>query len=196
MNLKYLGDALDHWKGSVFEKLQDVGLLQRFAVDAMASDADSWKPADWSLFSSLLRVKSAQIIRHNASLDGDRHAYFGEVVSTGDLFLDPDIGIQTGTVKDKRQYLKPSELFQVLETDRGRLVVVYQHVRAQRTRDRVEQVLVTLRAVRGTFSCTSYESSTVAMLFFSLTRSRIKSVGDYFEQFLGSHAARRIGLWL
>jgi hypothetical protein len=34
MNLTFLGDALDHWKGSIFESLQKGGILPDFAVDA------------------------------------------------------------------------------------------------------------------------------------------------------------------
>ena len=54
MNLQFLGDALDHWKGSVFEGLKKAGALAGFHVDAMASDAKMWRPQDWILFSKLL----------------------------------------------------------------------------------------------------------------------------------------------
>src|SRR5688500_3252510 len=57
MNLRYLGDALDHWKGSLFEYLQTACLVRELAVDAMAGDAEQWQPADWKLFARLLRVK-------------------------------------------------------------------------------------------------------------------------------------------
>lgn len=56
MNLAFLGDALDHWKGSLFESLQKGGILQNFAVDPMASDLAAWTPEDFSLFSTLLRI--------------------------------------------------------------------------------------------------------------------------------------------
>jgi len=45
MNLRYLGDALDHWKGSLFESLQQANILHDFAVDAMASDWTDRQPA-------------------------------------------------------------------------------------------------------------------------------------------------------
>ena len=41
MNREYLGDALDHWKGSMLSNLQAAGLLHHLAVDMMASD--EWK---------------------------------------------------------------------------------------------------------------------------------------------------------
>ena len=40
MNLKYLGDTLDHWKGSVFQILQEAKLLRNLEVDAMMTDSD------------------------------------------------------------------------------------------------------------------------------------------------------------
>jgi len=195
MNLQFLGDALDHWKGSVFEQLQQAKQLLDFRVDAMASDSDKWTSVDWSLFASLLRVTPVQIVKHKATLSKTRDDYFAEVPQNGDLFLDPDTGIMTGSVKDLRQYLKPCELIRLLEADQSRMLGVYQHVRAQRTRDRVEQVLAAVRAVRKVFYCASYESGTVAMLFFSLDKSRVASLERYYRAFLGKHADRRIGIW-
>lgn len=196
MNLQFLGDALDHWKGSVFEQLQQAKQLIDFRVDAMASDSNKWTPEDWSLFASLLRVKPIQIVRHKATLNEARDNYFAEVPQNGDLFLDPDTGILTGKVRDLCQYLKPCEIVQLLEADQHRMLVVYQHVRAQRTRDRIEQVLAAIRAVRKVFYCASYESGTVAMLFFTLDKSRVTSLERYYRGFFGNHANRRIGLWV
>jgi hypothetical protein len=196
VNLQFLGDALDHWKGSVFEQLQQAGQLKNFMVDAMASDSANWQPEDWSLFAKLLRVTPVQIIDHKESLNGIRDNYFREVPRSGDIFLDPDTGIQTGKVEEPRQYLKPVELAELLGTDKCRLVAVYQHVRAQRTKDRVAKVLVAVRGLRSDSHCLSYESGTVAMLFFSLDRSRVISLMEFFNKFLGSHTKRRIGLWV
>ncbi len=75
MNLAFLGDALDHWKGSLFESLQKAGCLRHFAVDPMASDWAAWQSEDISLFARLLRVDESQIIRHKVSLS-NRKQYF------------------------------------------------------------------------------------------------------------------------
>lgn len=40
MNLRYLGDALDYWKGSVFFRLQERGILKDFSVDPMLTDLE------------------------------------------------------------------------------------------------------------------------------------------------------------
>jgi hypothetical protein len=38
LNLIYLGEGLDHWKGSLFESLQQEKAVQGLAVDPMTSD--------------------------------------------------------------------------------------------------------------------------------------------------------------
>jgi len=195
MNLQFLGDALDHWKGSVFEILQRERVLRDFLVDPMASDAPAWKPADLKLFARLLRIEQRQLVSHNHDLCQDRARYFAEIPSKGDLFLDPDTGIKTGNVQRLVQYVLPTELFKVMESGEERVVVIYQHVRAKKTRERVEEVLATLREEDIRFFCTSYESGTVAFLFLSRKHSRIKAVRDCFLRFLGAHANNRIGYW-
>jgi hypothetical protein len=98
MNLQFLGDALDHWKGSVFETLPQQGVLRDFLVDPMASDAPKWNPADLKLFARLLRIEQHQLVNHRHDLCTDRAWYFAEIQPNGDLFMDPDTGIKTGTV--------------------------------------------------------------------------------------------------
>lgn len=195
MNLQYLGDALDHWKGSVFEILQRERVLIDFLVDPMASDLQAWKSVDSMLFARLLRIEQRQLVSHSHNLCQDRARYFAEIPSSGDLFLDPDTGVKTGSVKQPEQYVLPSELFEVMGKENERVVTVYQHVRAKKTRKRVEEVLAILRKTDSQFFCTSYESGTVAFLFFSRNRNRIGEVRDCFREFLGAHADNRIGYW-
>ena len=185
MNLKYLGDALDHWKGSLFETLQGSGALRDFAVDAMASDWCEWKPDDISLFAQLLRVSKSQIIGHSVSLT-NRVKYFAEIQHSGDLFFDPDTGIRTGRVSNISQYIQPNEIAQFMH-EPERIVVVYQHARGQVSR-RVHAVCKTISACHW---C-SYESGTVAMIFFSRSRDRLAQVAAHFAGLLGRHANKRI----
>jgi len=195
MNLQFLGDALDHWKGSVFEELQNSSLLNDFRVDAMASDSEKWKQIDYRLYARLLRVEHAQLVVHKNALSGDRNKYFKEIPAIGDLFLDPDTGFKTGTVKTLSQYLKAAELHDLLKRNKDRVIAVYQHVRARRTRDRVEEVLRALRNERSHFFCTSYESGTVALLFFGSDPKRIEAIREHFCALLDRHAESRIGHW-
>lgn len=190
MNLEFLGDALDHWKGSLFESLKRSDILRDFAVDPMAIDWRSWQPESVLAFTRLLRIDESQLILHKAEI-ANRERYFGEITHFGDLFLDPDTGVATGKVKEASQYVRPKEIKGLLG-NADRLVVVYQHVRAMSVAKRVDDVCLAIRKeVTGLHWC-SYESSTVAMIFLSLSAARISAVAECFRAFLGSASARRI----
>ena len=190
MNLAFLGDALDHWKGSLFESLHKSGVLRNFAVDPVASDWAAWQPEDVSLFALLLRVDESKIVRHKVGLSNRKH-YFDEIEHTGDLFLDPDTGIATGKVKRINQHVKPLEIERLLRGSE-RLLAVYQHVRAPSVSTRVDAVC---RTLYGTIDCchwSSYESGTVAMLSLSRSHHRTAAVATHFASVLGRHALGRV----
>lgn len=195
MNLLYLGDALDHWKGSLFEDLGQAGLLRDLAVDAMCTDAEHWRSADHTLYARLLRVRRNQLVHHRRSLKEDRTAYFREVEHKGDLFLDPDTGIATYRVRNRQQYVFPAEVHDLLSARPNGAVAVYQHVSRKRTRDRLQRVVSALEQPDQPFSCCSYESGTVAMLSFSRQAGRIEGIYQHFKEILGRHSARRSYLW-
>ena len=190
MNLQYLGDALDHWKGSLFEYLQAQCVLRDFAVDPMATDRYEWNEADFSLFARLLRIKRSQIIPHEVSLLS-RPQYFAEITHGGDIFLDPDTGIATSRSSQIAKYVRPPELATLLRSAHGRVVVVYQHVRAQKTCARVDGCLNAIAKEIATGWC-SYESSTVAMLFFCDEDERTHNIAKTLKELLGRHAERRV----
>jgi hypothetical protein len=189
MNLEYLGDALDHWKGSIFESLQKGNVFSDFAVDPMITDISCWQPADYLLYAHLLRIKAEQIIRHNHPLQA-RHSYIGEIIHQGDLFLDPDTGVATSKAGEK--YVLFQDIDGLFRRAPGRLLTIYQHIRAQRCADRVDNVTLALQSRIGRFFWRSYESPTVALLFLSRDRSRVAHVEQHFKSVLGSHANARI----
>jgi len=193
MNLRFLGDAFDFWKGALFRSLQEGGVLQDFAVDPMASDDEPWKTEDSEVFARLLEIGPAQIIRHDTNLQ-DRTKYFSEISHRGDLFLDADTGVATrrGLGARRRSYVMPSEVKQLLDRSPSRLVIIYQHVRAQRVKDRVDAVLSALRPEVGDFTCCSYESSNVAMLFLARRSDRPERVKRHLARLLGPHADGRV----
>lgn len=195
MNLRYIGDALDHWKGSLLEYLQRAELLRNLAVDPMTSDGNQWSDDDRGLFAQLLKIKPHQLLSHHNSLGSDRPAYFQELSHPADLFLDPDTGIATGKVKTPVHYLFASELHDLLGRRPHRVVGVYQHIRAQRTRDRLQNIVAVLQRPASPFACCSYESGSVAMLFLSQSRTRIDPIYDKFVSLLNKHAERRIYRW-
>lgn len=191
MNLEYLGDALDHWKGSLFEYLQSEGVLRDLAVDPMATDRDQWKEADYCLFARLLRIPRHQLIEHRASLI-TRDRYFAEVVHDGDLFLDPDTGIATPRSSPVVKYVKPRELANLLRSVCGRVISVYQHVRAVKTSLRVDQCVAAIKKETDVFGWCTYESPTVAMLFVCNEEVRTRDIETALKRLLGSHAKRRV----
>lgn len=75
MNLQYLGDALDHWKGAILRQLQSSRCLADLAVDAMASDASEWNATDKQLFAGLLNIRAPQIIEHAKSLVAEHRIF-------------------------------------------------------------------------------------------------------------------------
>jgi len=194
MNLRFLGDALDHWKGSVFEGLQNSNVLKDFHVDAMASDIEKWGAEDWSLYAKLLRVENSHIVGHETTLDRiQREKYFKEIPRSGDLFLDPDTGIMPPSRGNIRQYLKHEELFSIMNHEQQRIVAVYQHGNRNLTmRSRVENIFKLLHLDQPNCKYCSYYTSNAALLFLSFQRYRIKAVSSYFWEFLGSHADNRI----
>ncbi len=192
MNLEYLGDALDHWKGSLFEYLQTEGVLRDFAVDPMAADRKHWNEADFSLFARLLRIKRKQIILHKESLESSRDKYFAEIVHGGDIFLDPDTGIKTSGSSQIAKYVRASELASLLRSAVGRVVAVYQHVRAQKTCMRVDVCLEAVKEKIDGFGWCSYESPTVAMIFLCDDDMRTTCIERALGSLLGRHAERRV----
>jgi hypothetical protein len=195
VNLLYLGDALDHWKGLLFERLQHTGLLTDFAVDAMASDPDDWDQDDLNLYRTLLRIQPVQLVEHKHRLPIDPLAYFKEIPRRGDLFLDPDTGVATCKVSIPSQYLTVEDVHDLPDHDGKRLLAVYQHVRAQKTRVRLQRVVASLRLLPKPFSCWSYESGTVAMLFLSRTADRVDEVVRHLGTLLKDRAEQRVSLW-
>jgi len=189
LNLQFLGDALDHWKGALFASLREAKAIRNFAVDPMASDIERWHQEDFNLLARLLQIAPSQVIGHQESLK-HRPAYFGEIAHAGDLFLDPDTGVATGRITEA--HISPIEIGQLLDGANDRLLIIYQHVRGMAVARRVNQVMNTVKDVIGAFSACSYESGTVAMLFLSRVRVRTSQVAEHFEALLGRHAAGRI----
>jgi hypothetical protein len=193
MNLDYLGDALDHWKGSLFQYLQTEGTLRDFAVDPMVTDHEEWTEDDFVLFARLLHIKRRQIIRHEAPLTA-RDRYFAEIAHKGDLFLDPDTGIATSGASPIAKYVRPREAAALLHSARGRVLAVYQHVRAQKTCARVRRCVAAIAKEIDAAGWCSYESSTVAMLFLCSDARRAQEVRGALQRLLGRHVQRRVRL--
>ena len=188
MNLRYLGDALDHWKGALLSYLISDGQLVNLAVYPMATDHSDWRGEDYEVYARLLRLPESAIVQEAVPLH-NRSRSFPKAQSAGDVFLDPDTGISTGRVHDRAQYAMPHDVLGLLASGSNRVVAVYQHVRAQRTRDRVACIV---RSIATPTFWASYESATVAMLFFSFADWRCEDVAESIRRLLARHAKGRV----
>ena len=160
-------------------------------VDPMASDQTHWTKADYEVFGRLLRIKDSQFISHTYTLD-NRQQYFSEINHFGDIFLDPDTGIATGRVAGINKYIKPIEIVSLLNLDGNRLIAIYQHVRAINVSVRVDQCVSAVKEISNGFGWCSYETTTVAMLFFCADKIRTEEVHKALFDLLGVHANRRV----
>lgn len=193
MNRKYLGDALDFWKGALLDHLVKNGALKNLLVDPMITDEKPWKPGgvETSLYAMLLRLDESQILLPGAILSRQRAAHFADVINhSGDLFIDPDTGIQTGN-RNSKYHVNPGELYDLLISHSTRVVAVYQHIRGK-TRDRVIACVKRItEEVAGLHWC-SYESATVAMLFFCHRHDRIDHIESSLEKLYPQTSPERV----
>lgn len=198
MHLRFMGDALDHWKGSTLEWLRGGDRLRELAVDAMSTDVCDWSDNDWQTYSRLLRVPDDQLVRHSSSLVSERLQYFAEMPKHGDLFLDPDTGIAThGVASSLRcRYIMPTELLRLLTDNDSRVIAVYQHgARGCEMSRRADAVLGCVYGQNACIACASYEATSVAMLFLSLNGHRVAAIADYLGHMLEGRAASRVRLY-
>lgn len=189
MNLQFLGDALDHWKGALFGWLLTNRVLRDFAVEPMFTDQPLWRSEDLLTYSRLLKVTPSQIITHHESLQ-NRAVYFAEISHRGDLFLDPDIGIATGRISSR--HISFSEIEKLLDAAPQRLLVTYQHIRGQLAAARIDTIMMMLERKIGSSAWCTYESGNVAALFLSRDSCRLVEVAGSFALMLGRCAELRV----
>lgn len=198
MHLNFLGDVLDHWKSSLFRILNEADVLADFAVDPMVTEQEDelWSASAAVIFARILCLKPEQILSHQVRLREDRRAYFTEISHRGDLFLDPDVGIQTQGVRaEPEKYLKPLEVKDLLQINPYRLLIVFQFVRSRRVADRLKTIFAEVATKSAPLHGCAYKSGNAAMVFLAKERSRIRRVEACFESLLGEHAERRLYRW-
>jgi hypothetical protein len=193
MNLRYLGDALDYWKGSLFFRLQAAGVFEDLSIDPMLTDQENWRSSDFKLYADLLQVRPDQVLYHKLKLKENRENYFAEIIRTGDLFIDPDTGISLTHNSPAENYIRISEINQLLSLPIT--LCIYQHVSREKTSERVSKLVVAIRDTDSKVHCCSYETPNVAMLFFSKKESRLERLSECFKNYLGRHASKRVKNW-
>lgn len=190
MKLEYLGDAFDHWKGSLIGQLREKRLVRNLLVVPMINDPDPWKSEDFDTYAELLHVERASVLELHFRRMA-RRSYFDTIDPKRDLFLDPDTGIQTGQQSPVAKYVKPEEIRRLLAAGRARLLMVYQHgARGQTIKERIRSVMQTPK-IDDLCWC-SYESNASAILFLSRDCGRIDRIARHFRKILHGCARNRV----
>jgi hypothetical protein len=189
MKLAHLGDALDHWKGSLIEVIGDKSLR----VVPMLTDRERWTEEHFEAYARLLHRKPEDVLRRakdDLFSTRTRRNYFRDL-GENDLFLDPDTGIAPDE-KAQKEHISPSEIAGLLSESRSRILLIYQH--ASRKRDGVREKLELLRSTEGLGGCHifAYDSGAVSMVVISQNRERTHKASACLKSWLGPVASARI----
>ncbi|MFI5332020.1 MAG: hypothetical protein ACHQ2F_13455 [Desulfobaccales bacterium] len=205
LNSEYLGDALDHWKGSLISILVSKQLLRSIVVEPMITDPQPWQPEDIQTYRRLLGLE--EIFHAESTFPGGRRKdYFNEVPKDDDIFLDPDTGIAMDRAIKK--HIAVPELIKLLgESDSDRVFMVYQHSGQReskqegQTNSKFKRWLLAMKdkltdkdklPANVDVHCTVYECKQVAMFFISRNRNRIDEIKDVLQECLKGKAQRRV----
>ena len=177
MKLEYLGDAFDHWKGSVIRELSKGkgALLNKLWIAPMFTDEKDWKKNDVNKYAGLLNVSAKRIFLDTTFKK--RKIYFRELKrKRSDLFLDPDAGISFE--RSKKTHVNMAEISQLLDGNSKRVVMVYQHHRGKYPD--ADEWLNEISS-NSEIKAIAYKAGLVTMFFISNNRSRLVSIAKRLE---------------
>ena len=190
MNIKFLGDALDHWKGSLLSILSRKELIRNFVIEPMITDDSRWSKEDMETYIRLLRLETANRVCHSqTTFKGAREEYFDEVPQTVDVFLDPDTGIATRN--GGRKHLKVLEIGKLLAKS-DRVLMIYQHSARGSFDERLRNITGAVSRDIPGVHCAVYKCGRVAMFFISLSKVRIHEIQNALKEYLRGKAQKRV----
>jgi hypothetical protein len=180
MNIRHLGDALDHWKGNMFRwlgpALRDLHVVPMFTD---AEPATTWDEPTLLCFSQLLAVPAHRIMHADRRFRrATRTAYFEGLHSLSpacDIFFDPDNGIAPAG-RANELHVTAAELAAFIPPASDRLLLVYQH--SSRVKGYVRSKLEALSTVPELHGvkCIGYWAGSAAMVLMTQSESRIRDV--------------------
>jgi len=194
MDLKHLGDALDHWKGSLIELLgeKNLGVVRNLQLVPMLTDQKPWTQQNLETYAKLLRRETNNIFRKDEPFSHSKNAPDSYLRNLGenDLFFDRDTGIapdQNATIK----HVKPSEVAWILGEAPTRMRMIYQH-KWQRNKmtDTPKRVLL-IEGLRE-FHGFAYNADAVAMVLIPCDQVRVAKASQRIRDWLGPIASGRI----
>jgi hypothetical protein len=191
MNKKYLGDAFDHWKGSLIQILNDNGAIQNLAVEPMITDEKKWGNNDLEMYKKLLNLPETSKICHRSKTfrNDRRQEYFKNDISEKcDLFLDPNTGIAPGHPPENRVKIK--EIKYLLE--RNGVLMIYQHLARNSAKNQRSILEKRIEKIGVPRHYCVYQCGQVAMIFISRKQNRIEKIKKTLKSYLCGTAAKRI----
>jgi hypothetical protein len=195
MNREHLGDALDHWKGSLISILYRHRLIHDLRVVPMMTHPPEWTDEDWSTYARLLKCRLADIRSRDLPFFNRakaRKEYFERVMKEdSDLFLDPDIGIKAN---GNEQYIKIQEIRDLLmgAKKNGRLLMIYQHSARNNPRLHFVGIAGRLEASIPGAHIAVYDGTQAGMFFISWDGRRIHAIERTLRGHLGGTAEKRV----
>ena len=180
MNLGHLGDALDHWKGSLIELIGG----KNVRVVPMFTDDKPWTEQQIEAYARLLRIRPEAVLKRDGCFSGR--------IGDHDLFLDPDTGIAPDDKNAKKEHIRTSEIAGLLSAAPSRMLLIYQH--ASRDKDGLQKKLNSLHSTKSLTRCDifAYDSGSVSMLVITEDHERAHGVLDCLNCWLGPIASARI----
>jgi hypothetical protein len=198
MNLGYLADALDHWKGCVIkeidERLNDLHVIPMFTDEDIHS---SWPNDRLRLYAKLLHVPQDKILQSDTRFTATtRQEYFAAIADDDqlrdkDFFIDPDIGIEPEKGGNWR-HIRLSDISALLRLGNKRVILIYQH--ASHRSDWSNACLQRLVNYddAGGINAFAYWAGAASMFLLSRDRRRMDSLHRSFSKVFYSRRLSQI----
>jgi hypothetical protein len=186
MRLQHLGDALDHWKGSLIELIGGKSVH----VVPMFTDDKPWTEEQIDAYARLLRIRPEDVLKKDGCFSGKtRTSYFCDL-GEHDLFLDPDTGIAPNDKKANEKHVRSSEIAGLLSAGPSRMLLIYQHV--SRSKNGLKKKLNLLSKYLQGCGMFAYDSGSVSMVVIGRERDRVQHAMVRLKCWLGPTVSMRI----
>ena len=186
MNLVHLGDALDHWKGSLIELIGG----KNVHVVPMFTDGKPWTEPQIEAYARLLRMRPEDVLKRDGCFSGKtRTSYFCNL-GEHDLFLDPDTGIAPDDKNAKEEHIRTSEIAGLLSVAPSRMLLIYQH--ASRSKNGLKKKLNLLSKYLPGCGMFAYDSGSVSMVVIGRDRDRVQQALVRLKCWLGPTVSKRV----
>jgi hypothetical protein len=192
MRLDYLGDSLDHWKGSLLGRLRAENLLRPLRVVPMLTDGALWSATHHAVYCAHLGLAvsdliSTKVFDGNVRADYFKHAA-EQACRDSDLFIDPDKGIEPS--RCKKEHVSLLNLCSLATGDR--LLLVYEQTKAYGSNYASHVDKLSSRLGAASLFSVFWTGRQVAMAAISRDASRVAAIRRHWHSIVGPLAERRI----